>query len=148
MKHEHLSKDQVIFSFMNNHPLAVISTVDRNRDQPESALVAFSQTDDLQIVFQTQNDTRKFQNLQTNSKVSFVVGWDDVDHQTLQYEGNAEIISQSEKEYYVECFKAKDTPCGDAFLFHPKAVLFKVIPTWIRFSDYRQVKPKIIEHSF
>ncbi len=125
-----------IHTFLAQHPLAVISTVNLETLQPESALVAFTQTENLELIFQTQDDTKKFKNLEKNNKVAFVTGWEVENHISLQ----------SEKEKYLEIFRAKKTPCDDEFLLHPKSVLYLVTPTWIRLSDYSGEYPNIVEY--
>jgi len=46
---------------------------------PESALVAIAVTEDLEIVFDTLDSTRKYRNLISNPKASVVVGWEGED---------------------------------------------------------------------
>lgn len=131
---------------MNRQPLMVVSTVHHNSNGPESALVAFSQTRELEIIFQTQNDTRKFKNLQSNTSVSAVIGFSDKEHITMQYEGNARVLKKTELENAISIFKQKKTPCGDEFIYHPKAVFILITPKWISLSDYRGNEPKIFEY--
>lgn len=134
----------IIDNFLKSHPMATISTIKHGSTQPESALIAFTQTDDLEIIFETFVDTRKWSNLQSNPHVSLVIGWDTKHHITLQYEGIAELIPETKTEEYVQLFLQKNTPCTETFLRDPRVRLFKVIPTWIRYSDYT-VHPDIIE---
>jgi len=128
--------------------MATISTLAAHSSQPESALIAFTQTSDLEIIFETFVDTRKWNNLRENAHVALVVGWDIRKHITLQYEGLASPIPESETEQYIQLFLAKDTPCTEKFLRDPRVRLFKVSPTWIRYSDYTADFPTIIEKEF
>jgi len=137
-----------ILSFLKTHPLATISTIAKGSIQPESALIAFTQTEDLEIIFESFVGTRKWRNLKTNSRVAFVVGWDTKEHITLQYEGVAMPILSSEREQYIQLFLAKDTPCTEKFLRDSRVCLYKVSPTWIRYSDYTHDTPNIIELEF
>ena len=134
-----------ILNFMNQHPLAVISTLNSVHHKPESALVAFAQTPQLEIIFETWHCSRKYKNLQHNSKVAFVMGWDESIHITLQYEGLATKIAKDKLPIYQQIFLAKKTPCTQAFLFHPKARLWLVTPLWIRYSDYTTCPATICE---
>jgi hypothetical protein len=113
--------------------------------QPGSALVAFAQTDDLHLIFETFVDTRKWDNLQLNPYVAFVMGWDISKYITMQYEGVATAVPTNEIEKYTRLFLAKDTPCTESFLRGPRIRLFTVKPTWIRYSDYTGAIPNIIE---
>jgi general stress protein 26 len=138
---------KLILNFLALNSLGVISTVGKNA-QPEAALVAFAETPELELIFQTQSNTRKYQNLQQNSKVALVIGWDSVIHKTLQYEGVASEVAAQDSEKYIKIFKAKKTPCTEDFLNEPNVKFFKVVPTWIGFSDYTGKKPQITELFF
>lgn len=134
-----------ILSFLQMQPMATVSTVAKNSNQPESALIAFVETHDLEIIFETFVGTRKWDNLQSNPSVSLVIGWDTKKHITVQYEGIATPIPSTETEEYITLFLAKDTPCTETFLRDPRVRLFKIRPDWIRYSDYTNNPPKIIE---
>jgi general stress protein 26 len=138
----------IILHFLQRQPMATIATVALGSLQPESALIAFAQTDDLAIIFESFVDTRKWRNLQDNPLVSLVIGWDTQTHITVQYEGRASAISTAEIERYTQLFLAKDTPCTETFLRDPRVRLFKVTPSWIRYSDYTGKAPHIIEMRF
>jgi general stress protein 26 len=143
------AEDQTILDFLKTQPMATISTIAPGSLQPESALVAFTQTNKLEIIFETFIDTRKWNNLQKNPHVSFVIGWDTKHHVTLQYEGIAEAAANDKQtELYIQVFLAKDTPCTEKFLRDYRVRLFKVKPTWIRYSDYTGKIPAIIEQTY
>lgn len=137
-----------IIDFLKTQPMATISTIAADSSQPESALIAFTQTDDLEIIFETFVDTRKWNNLMSNPCVALVIGWDPEKHVTVQYEGLATAIPDSKIEYYTKIFLKKDTPCTETFLRDPRVRLFKVAPKWIRYSDYTSEQPRITEANF
>lgn len=136
---------ELIKSFLAQNPMAVISTIGEKTGNPESALVAFAELDNLEIIFETFFETRKQCNLQKNSKVSFVIGWDTERHITVQYEGDAYLIKEENVEEYKNIFLAKKTPCTEEFLLDSRVRLYKVTPTWIRYSDYTGDSPSVIE---
>lgn len=140
--------EKTILSFLQSHPMATISTIAPGTIQPESALIAFAETENLEIIFETFVDTRKWHNLQRNPNVALVVGWDPNHHITLQYEGIASPIASNKVDHYRNIFLTKDTPCTEAFLHDPRVRLFKIRPTWLRYSDYTNDQPKIIELQF
>ena len=72
------NKEQRVRAFLQTQSLAVISTIHPQTLQPESALIAFAQTPELELIFETQSNTRKYKNLQSNPKVSLVIGWDPI----------------------------------------------------------------------
>jgi len=141
--------DKTILTFLKSQPMAAISTIAPGSLQPESALIAFTQTNMLEIIFETFVDTRKWHNLQKNPKVSLVIGWDIKHYVTVQYEGVAVPAKNDEQsEAYIQAFLAKDTPCTEKFLRDPRVRLFKITPTWIRYSYYTKKTPLIIERSY
>lgn len=141
-----------ILNFLHAHPMAVISTVHNDKLAPEAALVAFCETDDFEMIFQTFNDARKYTNIQHNPHVAFVVGWDiEKEKQiTFQYEGVARelVVGTNEYKKYRATFEAKKTPCTSEFLNQPKSHLFVCTPTWFGYSDYTQKIPRVIEQAF
>lgn len=139
-----LTQKKKIYDVLKKTPLAVISTIDMSQDRPESALVAFSQNRELELFFMTFVDSRKYPNLQSNPTTSLVIGFE---YLTLQYEGIAkELTSPSHKEA-LDAFKHKETPCAPDFLNNPRARFFKVVPRWIRYSDYTSCPAKIFEYT-
>lgn len=136
-----------IFEFLQGCPMASISTLSGNK--PESAVIAFTQTKEFEIVFETFFDTRKYTNLQKYKNVALATGFSPTHHITFQYEGVAKPMSSPEE--INECktlFASKDTPCGPEFLNHPKVTFWKITPTWLRYSDYTGSVPVIVEKCF
>lgn len=112
---------------------------------PESALVAFVETDELEIIFETFVDSRKYRNLHIHSRVSTVIGWASESYVTIQYQGNAlELIGEDVLKAR-ELFRAKITPCTEQYLSDTRVRFFKIKPSWIRYSDYDQSPPLIEE---
>lgn len=121
---------RMILEFLRKHPLAVIATCHRN-GTPEAATVDFSVRDNLEIVFSTFKDTRKFDNLAERPGVAFVVGWND--NITVQYEGEATRVPAADIEQYQEAY-LNSVPADREFI-ERGAVMFKATPRWIRYSE-------------
>ena len=132
-----------ILDFIKTQILGVVSTVDANNN-PESAVVAFSETDNLELIFGSFSDTRKNKNLQNNNRVSFVISDNNI---TVQYEGLAKELSGSEaiKAREIHLFK---NPSSKKYAFDEKQRFFKVTPTWIRYSDFNYNPKKVFEIKF
>lgn len=112
---------EFLFEFIKQNKFAVVSTISVNR-MPQSACVGIAVTPDLKLLFDTTMDSRKYENLMHTPRVSFVIGWENAI--TVQYEGIAvHIPKDSIDEKLVE-------------------------PTWIRYSDFNEVVPKIDEMHF
>lgn len=131
-----------IFSFLQSRRHTVIATVDE-ANRPESALIGFGQTEQLELIFGTSNTSRKYLNIMQNNNVSFVIGWED-DGITIQYEGIAAEIFGEEREKMVALYHTK-VPGAAVFKDLPDQAYFKVTPKWIRCSDFSTGKPEIVE---
>jgi general stress protein 26 len=136
---------EFLFEFIKQNKFAVVSTISVNR-MPQSACVGIAVTPDLKLLFDTTMDSRKYENLKHTPLVSFVIGWENAI--TVQYEGIAVHIpkdSIDEKfNTYFEVF-----PDGlDRNKNWKNITYFMVEPTWIRYSDFNEVVPKIDEMHF
>lgn len=132
-----------LYSFLVQRRLAVLSSMCDS--SPQSALVGIAITPQLEIVFDTVKNSRKYRNLVTQSACSFVIGW--TGEQTVQYEGKAQELTSPELERYQETY-FRAWPDGQAHMKWPGIVYFVVRPTWIRFSDFDQNPPAIREFTF
>ncbi len=130
---------QKILDFIKNKKLTVLSTIN-SRNRPESAVVAFSETDRLELIFGTFNTTRKYRNLQNNKNVALVIGWDEKENITVQYEGLAKEVENKEFEKLIAIHLNKN-PFSKTYAFDDKQKYFKITPKWIRYSNL-SVKPK------
>ena len=128
-----MNKQQIILDFIKNHKIAVISTVGDNK--PESAVLEFGETNDLELIFDTFITSRKYKNLQKNKNVSFVIGWDE--DITVQYEGIAEELTGESGAKYKQAYWAKN-PKAKRWESNKEITYFKVTPRWIRYSDLNQ----------
>ena len=133
-----------LLRFMRSHSLAVQASVSSSGG-PQAAVVGFVVTDNFEIFFDTVDTTRKVRNLRANPKIAFVIGGlTDADERTVQYEGVADeprvIELQHLKKLYFRRF-----PDGVERQTWPGLVYVRARPTWIRFSDFNQAPPKVVE---
>jgi pyridoxine/pyridoxamine 5'-phosphate oxidase len=131
-----------LYHFLRAHKLAVLATTASG--SPQSALVGIAVTPNLEIVFDTLSNSRKYQNLRTNPACSLVIGWDH--EQTLQYEGTAEQLQHPELPHYQAIYFAAH-PDGRSRLSSSGISYFLIRPRWLRYSDYNQNPPLIEELS-
>ena len=123
--------EKIILEFIKKHTLATIATVDSS-DSPQAAVLEFSETDNLELIFDTFSTYRKYINIQNNPKVALVIGWDnDI---TVQYEGIAFELKGDEIKKYQNIHVAK-LPKAKKFVDMDVVRYFKVTPKWIRYSD-------------
>lgn len=137
---------QTIYRYLRDHQLAVLSTADPVSHQPESALIAFVEDEDLKLYFQTASHARKVANLEVNPKVSLVIGTVFENKSTLQYEGLAQQLTKPvEIARLKQRFIDKKSPTTPKYFNDPASIFFKVTPTWIGMSDYSGSIPVVIE---
>ena len=132
----HLNKETIkkkISKFLKDYDIGVVSTVHTNGQGTESAVVGFAETADLEIIFGTSNLARKYKNIKTNPRISFVIGWSSK-LGSLQYEGVARELTGKEKEEKALNLIAKNVG-HKKYLALENQSYFLVEPTWIRFSD-------------
>lgn len=135
-----------LLNYIQTHRLGVLSTIN-SEQTPESALVGIAISPEFEIVFDTLDSSRKCKNLRLNPNISFVVGWDETAGRTIQLEGIADEPKGEDLE------KLKRTyfgvfPDGIERLKWPGITYFRVIPKWIRYSDFLTLpSPTILEFS-
>ncbi len=130
-----------LVSFLRRYKLAVQASVSPS-GAPQAAVVGFAVSDELEIVFDTTEDTRKYRNLRADPRVALVIGWDD--DITAQIEGVADFPAGQELERIRECYFVA-YPDGRERLAWPGITHVRVRPTWVRYSDFTQDPPRIIE---
>jgi uncharacterized pyridoxamine 5'-phosphate oxidase family protein len=135
-------QERTVLEFLRRNSLAVIATVDDLSRKPESAVLRYSQTDKLEIIFETFFTYRKYKNLQANGNVAFVIGWDE--HITVQYEGIAEELHGDESEE-AKTIHIKKLPQLAKLQEKKEIRYFKVKPVWIRYSDLSVSPWKVFE---
>ncbi|MBI3723644.1 pyridoxamine 5'-phosphate oxidase family protein [bacterium] len=133
-----------LLAFLRQHRVAVQASVSSSR-APQAAVVGIAVSDDLEIVFDTLDSTRKFANLTGNPRIAFVVGGLlPGDERTVQYEGLADVPSGAElvraKRVYFGIY-----PDGREREKWPGIAYVRARPTWIRYSDFNKNPPEIVE---
>ena len=124
-----MTRDELI-EYISARQYMVISTI--SEDYPESACVEFG-NDGLTLIFDTNQNSRKFKNLQKSSKVSFVIGWEN--ERTVQYEGNATLLQNDAELERLKQVYFKKSPQAQEWEDRKDSVYFKVEPVWVRYTD-------------
>jgi general stress protein 26 len=135
-----------LYTFLSKHKLGILASVS-DTATPQSALVGIAVTPQLEIIFDTTKDSRKYPNLIARPACSFVIGGWGTGEQTVQYEGIAEELKPPALARYQETYFAA-WPDSLAHLSWPGIVYIVVRPTWIRYSDFDQRPPLIREFTF
>lgn len=133
-----------LLAFMRAHRLAVQASVSAE-GAPQAAVVGIAVTDGLEVFFDTTDQTRKLHNLRHDPRIAFVIGDTTAEpERTVQYEGIADEPAGAELErlqrVYFEVF-----PDGPERLGWPGIAYVRARPVWIRYSDFTQEPPQIVE---
>lgn len=133
--------------FLRGHLWAVETSVSPSQT-PQAAGVGFIVTDDFEVFFDTLDTTRKVSNLRQNPRIAFVIGGlTNGDERTVQYEGLADEPAGKELERLKERYFVR-FPDGRDRQSWPGLTYVRARPVWIRFSDFNQTPPEIVEFSF
>lgn len=133
-----------LLAFVRTHRLAVQTSVARD-ETPQAAVVGIAVSETFEIVFDTLETTRKIRNIRREPSVAFVIGGSsDGDERTVQYEGVADEPAGDDLERIKAVYFAA-WPDGRAREAWPGLVYVRVRPTWIRYSDFNQNPPRIVE---
>jgi hypothetical protein len=133
-----------LLEFMRTHRLAVQASVSP-ASAAQAAVVGFAVTNAFELVFDTLDTTRKLNNLRRNSRIAFVIGGLTAgDERTAQYEGVADEPVGAERERLKAAYY-EAWPDGPSRASWPGLVYVRVRPTWIRYSDFNQSPPLIVE---
>jgi uncharacterized pyridoxamine 5'-phosphate oxidase family protein len=130
--------------FMMSQKGGVISTVSEN--QPESAFVFYDADEDFSVYFPTFLTSKKHQNIKINNKVSFNIS-SVKPARTIQIEGIAEEVTdkailENAIGNYMDIATDEmrhEAPISKLNL-EGGVVLYKIKPTWIKWSDYSNSK--------
>ena len=131
-----------IMDFIKKQSLATLSTADK-KGKPESAVMAIATTEIGEILMSTEPNTRKIQNLAINPLSSMIIGG--LDSPSVQLDGETIIASGSAAEEIRSQILAIHPDTAD--YLSTTAVFLKFIPKWLRYSDFSQNPPEILELS-
>jgi hypothetical protein len=141
-----MTRDELL-AFMRGSSLAVQASVSQT-GAPQAAVVGIVVTDAFEVFFDTLGHSRKMQNLRTNACVALVIGGlTNGDERTVQYEGVVDEPAGPElarlKKLYFSRF-----PDGPQRQNWPGLTYVRARPRWIRYSDFNQDPPEIVEFNF
>jgi Pyridoxamine 5'-phosphate oxidase len=136
-----------LLDFMRGQSLAVVATVS-DAGAPEAAVVGIAVTDRFEVVFDTLRTSRKARNLRARPRVALVIGGTTPgDERTVQYEGTADEPAGPDLEPLKELYFLSFAE-GRERSEWPDVTYLRLRPVWIRYSDYNQDPPLILEFEF
>jgi hypothetical protein len=133
-----------LLAFMRTHRVAVQASVS-NSAAAQAAVVGIAITDRFEVVFDTLGSSRKATNLRSHPAIALVMGGLlPGEERTVQYEGVADEPQGHERERLTAAYYAV-YPDGRERLSWPGLTYVRVRPRWIRYSDFGQPAPLIVE---
>lgn len=139
-----MDKRLFVLDFIKQQGLAVLSTVDKD-GSPQAAVIGFGETNNFEIIFGTDNSSRKYANIQNNPKVAFVIGWDE--NNTVQFEGLAEELLSKDIQLVRDNYWSK-SPMAEKYHANEGQRYFIVKPKWIRYTNLNIEPWEVIEITF
>jgi Pyridoxamine 5'-phosphate oxidase len=131
-----------VLEFLRSQRYAVQVSVSQTGG-PQAALVGYAVTERLELLFDTLQSSRKAGNLRRNPSIAMVVGGGVGDERTVQYEGEAVEVTAADEAVRRVYYAA--WPDGPERANWPGLIYFRVRPRWIRYSDFDQRPPLIVE---
>lgn len=135
---------EIVRDFINEHGLAVVSTVSSDY-LPASAVVGIFSNSKMEVFFGTFKSSKKHQNLEKNAMVSLVIGWDQ--GKTVQYQGEAKKLTGAAEDEFKEAHLAHMSTIAK-YVEKDEAVFYKITPRSIKYTDLSKDPWDIIELSF
>jgi len=136
-----------LLEFLRSHALAVQASISP-AGTPQAAVIGFVVTDDFEIFFDSVTTDRKVRNLRQNPAIVLVIGGlTNGDERTAQFEGIADEPVDTELER-LKAFYFSRFPTGRERQQWPGIVYIRARPRWIRYSDYNQNPPQILDFNF
>lgn len=139
-----MTRDELL-AFMRRRELAVQASA--SASGPQAAVVGVVITDEFEVFFDTLDSSRKWENLRTDRRIALVIGGlVPGDAQTVQYEGIVDEPTGAELSRLKALYFAR-FPDGRTRETWKGITYVRVKPSWIRYSDYAQDPPVILEFS-
>lgn len=122
-----------LVAFLRKQKLCVQSSLHAHGG-PQSAVVGYAVTDDLEIVFDTVSSSRKYTNLIADPRCALAV-WDGGEI-TAQLEGLADVPAGDELERLRAAYFVAFPDGVQRWREWKQLVYVRVRPTWARYSDF------------
>jgi Pyridoxamine 5'-phosphate oxidase len=133
-----------LLAFMRGERHAAVASVAAD-GAPQAAVVGVVFSDDFEVFFDTLDRTRKAVNLRARGRAAFVIGgFEATAARTVQLEGVADEPRGTDLEHLKQLYfeRFDDGPTRQAW---PGLIYVRVRPTWLRYTDFRQSPPFVLE---
>lgn len=132
----------IFIKFIEHHNIGTLVTVDQEGN-PHGATIDFVVDENLNLLFNTALISKKYRNLEKNPNVCVV--FSDNSNITLQYQGKVKELEGHLAKHYQEIY---DNSTVRKLWKIDVFKLFRIEPTYVRYSNYLNYPPKIKEIEF
>jgi general stress protein 26 len=135
---------------MRSHPLAVATSLSP-QGAPQAAMLGVAVNEQLELVLDTVDSSRKYHNLKRDPRIAVVFGAGGAyttgahDERTVQYEGLADFPEGEELRRVQDEIYFPQFPDGRPRLAWKGITYIRIRPRWLRYSDYNRHPPEIVE---
>ncbi len=145
-----MAKDHAL-KFLKSHTTMVLASMSNNVE-PAAATVYFVSDDNFNLFFLTSAKSKKADNLKTNGKVAFVIGWGP-EIITIQGAGVAKDLPEKEAEIFFDLIKKNAFTSVNQWPILKFAdegyCAFKITPSWISYLNLnKELYPDIASNEF
>lgn len=150
LKGRNVIRRNELLELMRRYPLVTAATISPD-GAPQAAILGVAVSDRLELVFDTVDNSRKFRNVRHEGRIAVVFGVaggyksGSHDERTVQYEGIADVPDGEELERVRDTIYFKQFPDGRERMKWPHIVHVRVRPVWMRYSNYNENPPEIVE---
>jgi len=121
-----------LLAFLQAQKVCVQASVHAD-GRPQSAVVGYAVSDDMELVFDTVTTSRKYANLVADPRCAITVWSEEI---TVQLEGVADVPTAEDLERLRACYFVAFPDGRDRLRAWPTLAYLRVRPTWARYSDF------------
>ena len=134
-----------VIRFVQAQKLAVLATAD-STGKPEAAVLGFSFNEKVEFIVATSRLSRKYSNLQHNSNVAMVIGWEA--GKTVQIDGIAEEVTDPAKFADYRNLHLSVVPSAAKLLSSTDTKIFVIRPQTMKYTDLSEDPWETLEIKF
>ena len=131
-----------ILEYLRKKDFCVLATATKY-GKPEAAVMVFVIDANFSFFLYTETETRKYKNIMQNDLVSLVVGGFENDP-TVQIDGIIYEVTPEETKSVVDFVNSLHPEWNKNFV-SPSGKWLALKPDWLRYSDFSQSVPEIVE---
>lgn len=143
MELQNYNSKEKVYKFINNHAIAILSTVSPD-NTPSAAAIYVIPDKELNLYFLTESDTEKSRNIENSSNKAAITIIDPANLVEIQAKGT---VSETEDpQYFIKLAKENAEEVAGFHWPPPLSklategfhIVYKFTPTWLRVADFSE----------